>query len=173
MVRAPPFAGRDVDSSPSTANSWTSPTSTALTASSAYTSPLEMSFPAAAPSLPIDQHASHYFAAHFIMLPGAHGLKAGHLDYLVPLLRTETNSNSAFQLAYAACGLAAMSNREKTVSTDLGHIAAMQHARACEAVAKAIGDPVLRRSDATLAAVLLLIYFEVSLIAIKNVFANK
>lgn len=97
------------------------------------------------------------------MLPGAHGLKAGHLDYLVPLLRTETNSNSAFQLAYAACGLAAMSNREKTVSTDLAHVAAMQHARACEAVARAIGDPVLRRSDATLAAVLLLIYFEVSL----------
>lgn len=56
-----------------------------------------------------------------------------------------------------------MSNREKTVSTDLAHVAAMQHARACEAVAKAIGDPVLRKSDATLAAVLLLIYFEVSM----------
>lgn len=149
------------DSPSASTNSWTSPTSTALTTSSAFTSPLEVSFPVAAPSLPIDQHASHYFAAHFIMLPGEHGFKAGHLEYLVPLLQTETNSHGAFQLAYAACGLAAMSNREKADSTDLAHVAAMQHARACEAVARAIGDPVLRRSDATLAAVLLLIYFEV------------
>lgn len=145
-----------------TAASSTSPTTTALTAFSAHTSPLEVTFPVAAPSLPIDQHASHYFAAHFIMLPGQRGTTVGHLDYLVPLLQSETNSHSAFQLAYAACGLAAMSNREKAVNTDLAHVAAMQHARACEAVAKAVGDPVLRKSDATLAAVLLLIYFEVS-----------
>lgn len=157
--QASPAAG-DAGVSPSTSSS-VSPSTTALAISSAHTSPLEVSFPVTAPSLPIDQHASHYFAAHFIMLPGERGFRAGHLDYLLPLLRSETNSHSAFQLAYAACGLAAMSNRKRAVNTDLSHIAALQHARACEAVAKAIGDPVLRKSDATLAAVLLLIFFEV------------
>lgn len=157
--------------SPPAADRTTSPpsSSTALTTTAvpsaahthAHTVPRETRFPIAAPALPLDQHAAHYFAAHFIMLPGEHGTKNGHLNYLVPLLRTETNPSSAFQLAYSACGLAAMSNREKAVHTDLVELAFMQHGRALQAVGAALRDPVLCKRDATLAAVLLLTFFEV------------
>ncbi|CAN8106482.1 unnamed protein product [Discula destructiva] len=150
------------DSSSET-SSMSSPSSTALTTTSpasANSSPFEVTFPVAPPSLPLDQHASHYFAAHFIMLPGNDSSKIGHLDYLIPMLRTETDPNSAFQLAYAACGLAAMSNREKAVTTDLVQLAYMQHARALQAVFRALSDPVLCKQDDTLAAVLLLSFFE-------------
>lgn len=95
------------------------------------------------------------------MLPGEYGTKNGHLDYLVPLLRTETNPSSAFQLAYSACALAAMSNREKACGTDLVELAYLQHGRALKAVGHALSDPVLCKRDATLAAVLLLTFFEV------------
>lgn len=122
-----------------------------------------MGFPSTALAVPIDQHASHYFASHFIMLPGQRGQAVGHLDYLVPLLQTETNPNSPFQLAYSACGLAAMSSREKAINTDLTELSYMQHSRASNAIRKALADPVQCRSDATLASVLLLSFFEVCL----------
>lgn len=95
------------------------------------------------------------------MLPGQKGQSVGHLDYLVPLLQTETNPNSPFQLAYSACGLAAMSNREKAVNTDLTELSYMQHSRASNAIRQALADPARCKSDATLASVLLLSFFEV------------
>lgn len=97
------------------------------------------------------------------MLPGQLGQSVGHLEYLVPLLQTETNPNSPFQLAYSACGLAAMSNREKANNTDLTELSYMQHSRASSAIRKAIADPTQCKSDATLASVLLLSFFEVCL----------
>lgn len=118
--------------------------------------------PVAAPAVPLDQHASHYFASHFIMLPGQHNKnRRGHLDYLVPFLHTETDPNSPFQLAYSACGLAALSNREKSASTDLNAVSYMQHTRAMRAISSALQDPVRCKTDATLAAVQLLCFFEV------------
>lgn len=97
------------------------------------------------------------------MLPGQLGQSVGHLEYLVPLLQTETNPNSPFQLAYSACGLAAMSNREKANNTDLTELSYMQHSRASSAIRKALADPTQCKSDATLASVLLLSFFEVCL----------
>lgn len=96
------------------------------------------------------------------MLPGHGGQSVGHLDYLVPLLNSETNPNSPLQLAYSACGLAAMSNRERAVSTDLTELSFMQHSRAMRAMQKALADPIQSKSDATLATVILLSFFEVS-----------
>lgn len=138
------------------------PTTTASSSSSAHTSPRDIiTSPAAPPPIPLNQHASHYFAAHFIMLPGQCGQRVGHLEYLVPLLQTETDQNSSFQLAYSACGLAAMSNREKATNGDLVEVAYLQHTRAMRAVSEALQDPTRCKTDATLASVLLLGFFEV------------
>lgn len=119
--------------------------------------------------MPLDQHASHYFASHFIMLPGAAGQRGvprrGHLDYLVPFLRTETDPRGPFQLAYSACGLAALSNRERSAAggADLTALSFVQHTRAMRAIGAALRDPERCKTDATLAAVQLLCFFEVSL----------
>lgn len=124
-------------------------------------SPLEVSFPAAAPAVPLDQRASHFFAWNFIMVPGGQrGRNSGHLDYLLPLLNTQTRPDSAFQLAYSAVALAAMGNRFKGDSTDLVELSYMQHSRALAAIARALQDPVESRHDGTLATVLLLSLFE-------------
>lgn len=117
--------------------------------------------PTAAPAVPLGQHASHYFASHFIMLPGQRKNRRGHLDYLIPFLQSETDPNSSFQLAYSACGLAAMSNREKSNNTNLTAAAFLQHTRALRAISAALQDPVRCKTDATLASVQLLCFFEV------------
>ncbi|KAL1865007.1 hypothetical protein Daus18300_007354 [Diaporthe australafricana] len=138
-----------------------SPTSCAPVASSTTnTSPLELAFPVAAPAVPLDQRASHYFAWNFIMVPGQRGRNAGHLEYLLPLLNSETRPDSAFQLAYSACALAAMGNRFKGDSTDLVELSFMQHSRALVAIHKALKDPAESKNDGTLATVLLLSLFE-------------
>lgn len=126
----------------------------------AQASPLELSLPAAAPAVPLDQRASHFFAWNFIMVPGQRGKNSGHLDYLLPLLGSETRPDSAFQLAYSACALAAMGNRFKGDSTDLVELSFMQHSRALAAIHRALRDPAESRRDGTLATVLLLSLFE-------------
>lgn len=125
-----------------------------------HTSPHELSFPAAAPAVPVDQRASHFFAWNFIMVPGQKGKNAGHLDYLLPLLNSQTRPDSAFQLAYSAVALAAMGNRVKSDSTDLVELSYMQHSRALVAIHKALRDPAESKHDGTLATVLLLSLFE-------------
>lgn len=159
-----PAAQQQYDFSYSQPSSSTALVTTASTSSStSSSSSFELGFPSTALAVPIDQHASHYFASHFIMLPGQRGQAYGHLEYLVPLLQTETSPSSPFQLAYSACGLAAMSNRERANHTDLTELSYLQHARASTAIRKALADPVQCRSDATLASVLLLSFFEVCL----------
>ncbi|KAG6353604.1 hypothetical protein INS49_005566 [Diaporthe citri] len=143
---------------PSPATSAPGPSSTAT--STAQASPLELSFPAAAPAVPLDQRASHFFAWNFIMVPGQRGKNSGHLDYLLPLLNSQTRPDSAFQLAYSAVALAAMGNRFKGDSTDLVELSFMQHSRALVAIHRALKDPAESRHDGTLATVLLLSLFE-------------
>ncbi|KAG8158387.1 hypothetical protein KVR01_011509 [Diaporthe batatas] len=158
--------GADHGSSSSQSSSPTtsSPTSAVPGPSSrpnAYASPLEVvSFPAAAPAIPLDQRASHFFAWNFIMVPGQRGRNSGHLDYLLPLLNSQNRPDSAFQLAYSAVALAAMGNRLKGDSTDLVELSYMQHSRALAAIARALQDPVESKHDGTLATVLLLSLFE-------------
>lgn len=94
------------------------------------------------------------------MVPGQRGRNSGHLDYLLPLLNSETRPDSAFQLAYSACALAAMGNRFKADSTDLVELSFMQHSRALVAIHKALRDPAESKHDGTLATVLLLSLFE-------------
>lgn len=160
------FLGGDLGGSSSQSSSPTpSPTFAAPGPSSnTHASPLEVSFPAAAPAVPLDQRASHFFAWNFIMVPGQQSMKQGqnqgHLNYLLPLLNSETRPDSAFQLAYSACALAAMGNRFKGDSTDLVELSYMQHSRALVAIAKALKDPAESKHDSTLATVLLLSLFE-------------
>lgn len=95
------------------------------------------------------------------MVPGQQrGKNSGHLDYLLPLLNSETRPDSAFRLAYSACALAAMGNRFKGDSTDLVELSYMQHSRALVAISKALKDPAESKHDSTLATVLLLSLFE-------------
>lgn len=136
------------------------PTPSPTTASTSNSSPLELSFPVAAPTVPIDQQASCYFASHFIIVPGQNH-SIGHLEYLLPLLKAESKASSPLQLAYSACALATMGNRMKSNNTDLLELAYMQHARALGAAHKALNEPRERNSDATLATVMMLSMFEV------------
>ncbi|KAL2279319.1 hypothetical protein FJTKL_13525 [Diaporthe vaccinii] len=144
---------------PSPTTSGPGPSSTTTTTTT-HTSPLELSFPVAAPAVPLDQRASHFFAWNFIMVPGQQGKNAGHLEYLLPLLNSQTRPDSAFQLAYSAVALAAMGNRFKGDSTDLVELSFMQHSRALVAIHRALKDPAESKHDGTLATVLLLSLFE-------------
>lgn len=96
------------------------------------------------------------------MVPGqqGRGRNPGHLDYLLPLLNSETRPDSPFQLAYSAVALATMGNRMKSDSTDLVELSFMQHSRALVAIHKALRDPAATKCDSTLATVLLLSLFE-------------
>lgn len=155
-------ASSSKNSSPTPSPTFAAPgPSSSSTSTTVQASPLELSFPTAAPTVPLDQRASHYFAYNFIMVPGQHrGKNSGHLDYLLPLLNSETRPDSAFQLAYSACALAAMGNRFKGDSTNLVELSYMQHSRALVAIHRALKDPAESRHDGTLATVLLLSLFE-------------
>lgn len=155
-----PISSGPGPSSSSTAAAAAAAPTTTQTHPPAQASPLELSLPAAAPAVPLDQRASHFFAWNFIMVPGQRGKNSGHLDYLLPLLGSETRPDSAFQLAYSACALAAMGNRFKGDSTDLVELSFMQHSRALAAIHRALRDPAESRRDGTLATVLLLSLFE-------------
>lgn len=82
------------------------------------------------------------------------------MDYLGPLLQQE-KINSPLQHAFNACALANLGNRVGTAQTvNFQEKAIVEYTRAVREVNLALDHPENRKSDATLAAVLMLGMFE-------------
>jgi hypothetical protein len=82
------------------------------------------------------------------------------MDYLVPLMKSEAAS-SHLQHAFNACALASLGNRVSADGLDFRDRAYNEYTRALSATNTALQDPEASKTDAVLAAVLLLGMFEV------------
>ncbi|KAK1774050.1 hypothetical protein QBC45DRAFT_426145 [Copromyces sp. CBS 386.78] len=83
------------------------------------------------------------------------------MDYLIPLMKTETISSAPhLQFAFNACALASLGNRVKSDGVDFAASAHGEYAKALRATQAALMDPVRCTSDSVLATVLLLGMFE-------------
>jgi len=113
-----------------------------------------------------EQHASCYFMSNFVLVP-RRGNGRGYMDYLVPLLKTESPS-STFVHAFQACAFASMGNRVLSNGIDLNERGLSEYTKALAATHVALKDPELSKADGTLAAVLLLGFFEVGCCSIPS-----
>jgi hypothetical protein len=114
------------------------------------------------PKIPLEQQASNYFAANFILVPRIGGTAVGYMEYLLPMLESE-GQDSALRHAFNACAAAALGNRRNANRQDCAALALREENRALQKTFENLQDPSTFRSDGTLAAVLLLILFEVCL----------
>ncbi|RDW68219.1 hypothetical protein BP5796_08876 [Coleophoma crateriformis] len=106
-------------------------------------------------SVPIDQQALCYFLSNFVITP--HDNVTGHLSFLVPLLRNE-QSSAAFSLSLSAVSIAALGRRPS--SRELLATANSFYVKALGEINLALRNSELATHDSTLAAVVLLIFFE-------------
>lgn len=113
-------------------------------------------------SIPTEQLASCHFFSNFILVP-RQGCTRGFMDYLLPLMKDE-KVNGHLQHAFNACSLAHLGNRVKSKGEDIPNKALSEYTKALASTHTALKDPVLSKTDGTLAAVLLLGLYEVSLI---------
>jgi len=128
----------------------------------AIKSPLELSIIPAIKT-PTDTKATCHFVSNFVLLPRQGGTR-GFLDYLIPLMKKTTeSSNSHLQYAFNACALASLGNRVRADSVDLHEKAYNEYSKALGSLNIALRNPEEAKSDAVLAAVLLLGMFEVGI----------
>lgn len=90
----------------------------------------------------------------------------GFLDYLVPLIGSESHGSSLLH-AFNACAFALLSNRTKADTINLSQLSLKEHTLALARTHKALSDPATATADATLATVLLLSLYE-TITAIKE-----
>lgn len=110
--------------------------------------------------IPTEQVASCHFFSNFILIPQQGGTK-GFMAYLQPLMRSE-GQNSHLQHAFKACSLAHLGNRVRSNGGDILDRALSEYTKALAATHTALASPESCRTDASLAAVLLLGLYEVS-----------
>lgn len=108
--------------------------------------------------IPVDTKASCHFVSNFVLVP-RQGTTRGFMDYLIPLLRVEA-PDGHLQHAFNACALASLGNRVPPNDVDFQGRALAEYSRALAGTNAALRHPEGCRSDATLAAVLMLGMFE-------------
>ncbi len=109
-------------------------------------------------AVPIDQQASCYFLADFVVLPAGPG-SFGYHQFIYGLLQRD-KILSSFELAFKAVSLMALSRRPN--SRSLRHHAQALYAMALKEVNRALQDPSQINDDQILGSVLLLAMYEVS-----------
>ena len=112
--------------------------------------------------IPADTQASCHFMSNFVLIP-RQGSTRGFMDYLIPLMKVEP-PNSHLQFAFNACALASLGNRVSANGINFRDRAYVEYTRALSATNTALRDPEASKTDAVLAAVLLLGMFEVDFI---------
>lgn len=110
-------------------------------------------------STPIDQQAACFFLSNYVLVP-EEGTMRGYLDFLVPILK-RPKPDQSFILAFTAVGLAALGTRpnSKTLLPKADYF----YVKALKQINVALQDSKRSMDDATLAAILLLSVFEVSM----------
>lgn len=109
------------------------------------------------PRIPLDQQAECHFVANWILIPRQGGTR-GFMEYLVPLLRNESQTYH-FRMAFDACALASLNNRVGS-GHDFEKESLGLYTKALSATFAALKDPVQGTADTTLAAILLLGLYE-------------
>jgi len=110
-------------------------------------------------SVPIDQQAPCFFISSYVLTEN-HASK-GYFDFLIPMMKAE-KPDSHLAIAFSAVAMAALANRPNSRGTGLMQRAIGQYSKALKAINIALQDPVLQKSDQTLAAILMLGFYEVS-----------
>ncbi|KHE79028.1 hypothetical protein GE21DRAFT_10302, partial [Neurospora crassa] len=129
------------------------------TARKAVRSPFELAVIPAI-QIPTETQASCHFVSNFVLIP-RQGTTRGFMDYLIPLMKTETMSSAPhLQFAFNACALASLGNRVKSDGIDFVASAHGEYAKALRATQAALVDRVKCTSDSVLATVLLLGMYE-------------
>lgn len=112
--------------------------------------------------IPVEEQALCYFLANWVLLPGQ-GCKGGYMEYIIPLY-SSCKPNSHLHYALSAASLAAFGNRPNCRQNSPKSISAKAsslYAKALEHTNMALRNPLLVKEDETLAAVLMLGFFEV------------
>jgi hypothetical protein len=113
-------------------------------------------------SVPVEQQAPCFFLTNYVISPVSDvDTPRGYFDFLGPLLRGE-GPESQLTLAFSAVSMASLANRPSSKHrADLKHNAVAQYTRALKATNLALQNPAMQKTDATLAAVLMLGFYEV------------
>ncbi|CZT08308.1 hypothetical protein WAI453_007314 [Rhynchosporium graminicola] len=115
--------------------------------------------PFVAPSIPLEQQAPCFFVSNFVIAPRQQS--RGYFDFLMPMLKNES-SDSHLSLAFSAVAMASLANRPNTRGQRMLFSQAIgQYAKALKATNLALQSPVNQKTDSTLAAILMLGFFEV------------
>ncbi|KAK3689984.1 hypothetical protein B0T22DRAFT_375485 [Podospora appendiculata] len=112
----------------------------------------------AALHIPLETRAACNFVSNFVLMPRQDTDTIGFMDYLIPLLKTSPDGH--LHHAFNACALALLSNRGDAKDASLPARALGEYTKALSATNAALRDPVESKTDAVLAAVLLLGMFE-------------
>lgn len=108
-------------------------------------------------NMPLDQQASCHFVSNYVLIP-RQGSTRGFMEYLLPMLKTETPVEH-FKLAFDACAFASLGNRVGP-GNDYDQAALGKYTKALSSTYKALRDPEMAKHDSTLAAILLLGLYE-------------
>ncbi|TVY43333.1 White-opaque regulator [Lachnellula occidentalis] len=106
-------------------------------------------------STPIDQQATCFFLANFVLLPAQNTMR-GYFDFILPLLKGKPDP--CLSLAFAAVATASLGTRPN--SKALLPQADLFYVKALTKINATLRDARTASSDSTLAAVLLLSFFE-------------
>ncbi|TVY33914.1 White-opaque regulator, partial [Lachnellula subtilissima] len=106
-------------------------------------------------STPIDQQATCFFLANFVLLPAQNTMR-GYFDFILPLLKSKPDP--CLSMAFAAVATASLGTRPH--SKALLPQADLLYVKALTKINATLRDARAASSDSTLAAVLLLSFFE-------------
>ncbi|PQE14424.1 negative acting factor protein [Rutstroemia sp. NJR-2017a BBW] len=109
-------------------------------------------------SNPIEQQAPCFFMTNFVIIP-QNGMARGSFDWVLPLVKMES-PNSPLSLSFQAVAMASLANRPNSRGSSLMHVAIDHYAKALKEVNLALQNPAQQKTDQTLAAILLLGFFE-------------
>lgn len=105
-----------------------------------------------------EEQAPCYFVTNYVA-PADQASK-GHFDFLLPMMKNEP-PDSHLAIAFSAVAMASLANRPNTRSKRLWNEAVFRYSKALKVTNLALQDPAQQKSDQTLAAVLMLGFYEV------------
>lgn len=109
-------------------------------------------------TVPVDEQAPSYFISNYVITP-RHAAR-GYFDFLMPMLKTES-PDSPIALSFSAVALAALAGRPVARGTRWFGDSFTQYTKALRAVNLALQNPAHQLKDSTLAAIIMLSFFEV------------
>ncbi|KUJ14815.1 uncharacterized protein LY89DRAFT_122668 [Mollisia scopiformis] len=108
-------------------------------------------------SIPYEQQAPCFFVTNYVLTPRQ--ASRGYFDFIEPMMEKES-PDSHLSLAFGAVSMASLANRPNSRGRSLYPQAVSAYTKALKAVNLALQNPALQKTDQTLAAILLLGFFE-------------